>query len=257
MIFVFSGTGNSYVVARRIADETGQELKNITLQVWNNRWSFDAEGKDVGFVFPVYYWGLPDQVKVLAEHIQVRNARHVWCVATCAGESGDACGMLGRAMSGRLDLDACYDVFMPNNAVFYEPGATEEEAKTILADADIRVGEIIESIKAGKSGDFTTMSCREGAEEMYAHYDEDRTTDKFRLDEGCIECRVCEDVCPSKAIRVYHRKPVWDEEKCSMCMGCLNMCPKKVIEFGDTTVGRQRYYHKEYHKKVLGIPLRY
>ena len=257
MIFVFSGTGNSYVVARRIADELGQDLKNISLQVWNSRWVFDAKGEDVGFVFPVYYWGLPDQVKKFAEHIDVKNAGRTWCVVTCAGESGDACGMLKKALSGRLELDACYDVFMPNNAIFYEPGPTEDEVKKILADADTTVSGIIASIKSRESGDFTTMSSKDGAEEIYSHYDVDRVTDKFRLDPGCIECRVCEEVCPSKVIRVYHRKPVWDEEKCSMCMACLNMCPKKVIQFGDSTVGRRRYYHKEYHKKVLGIPLRY
>ena len=37
----------------------------------------------------------------------------------------------------------------------------------------------------------------------------------------------------------------------------LNMCPKKTIQFGEETVGRNRYYHKEFHKKVLGIPLRF
>lgn len=257
MIFEFSGTGNSYVIARRLADELGVGLQDISKHVRNERWVFDAQGEDVGFVFPVYFWGLPDHVRTFAENIQVRNPGRVWCVATCAGESGGACRMLAGKLEGRLSMDACYDILMPENAVFYESAPTEEEAKAILADADAALDGIIASIKAGEDGDHTRYSCDGDVDEMYAQYDIARHTDAFTIGPDCVECRICEEVCPSHAIRVYHRKPVWDEETCNLCMGCLNMCPKKTIQFGPETVGRNRYYHKEFHKKVLGIPLRF
>lgn len=257
MIFVFSGTGNSYVVARRMADELELPLLDITKQVRNKRWLFDAAGEDVGFVFPVYFWGLPAYVREFVENVQVRNPGRVWCVATCAGESGAACRMLADKLKGRLDVDACYDILMPENAVFYESAPEKDEAERILADADDALTSIISSVKDGESGDFTRYGCEDGVDEMYAQYDLARHTEAFSIGSDCIECRICEEVCPSKAIRIYHRKPVWDEEMCNLCMGCLNMCPKKTIQFGEETVGRNRYYHKEFHKKVLGIPLRF
>ena len=257
MIFEFSGTGNSYVIARRMADELGLGLTDISKHVRNRNWVFDAAGEDVGFVFPVYFWGLPAHVREFAENVQVRNAGRVWCVADCAGESGVACRMLAEKLSGRLQVDAMYDILMPENAVFYESAPDKEEAQTILEAADRSLGDIIASVRAGESGDFTKYGCEEGAEEMYAQYDLARHTEAFSIGPDCVECRICEEVCPSKAIRVYHRKPVWDEEMCNLCMGCLNMCPKKTIQFGEETVGRNRYYHKEFHKKVLGIPLRF
>lgn len=242
-----------------MADELGIGLMDISKQVRNQRWVFDAAGEDVGFVFPVYFWGLPDHVRTFAEHVEVRNPGRVWCVATCAGESGGACRMLATKLGDRLRLDACYDVLMPDNAIFYESAPDREEAEAMLADADAAVGDIIASIRDGESGDHTRYSCGDDAEvaEMYAQYDIARHTDRFTIGPDCIECRVCEEVCPSHAIRVYHRKPVWDEDVCNLCMGCLNMCPKKTIQFGEETEGRNRYYHKEFHKKVLGIPLRF
>ena len=88
-------------------------------------------------------------------------------------------------------------------------------------------------------------------------YEEQRLTEPFRLTDACIECRLCEEICPEQVIKVYHRKPVWDEEKCSLCMGCLELCPKDAIEYGDATVGRRRFFNKVYYERSIGIPLRY
>ena len=92
---------------------------------------------------------------------------------------------------------------------------------------------------------------------MYALYDEQRVTEPFVVTDKCIECRICEDICPEQIIKVYHRKPVWDEERCSMCMGCLELCPKQAIEYGESTVERRRFFNKAYYERSIGIPLRY
>lgn len=259
MIFTFSATGNSYAVAKEVSDATGIGLVDLAASVRYKRFGFDAQGEDVGFVFPVYFWGLPSMVRTLAENIQVRNPGRVFCVLTCAGESGIAGEMLQEALGNRLSVDACYDVVMPDNAVFYEEPPSEDECRAMLAEADATVGRIIESIGKGESGDFRTANCpdSEEARAMYARYDESRLTEHFRLNGNCIECRICEEVCPEQVIKIYHRKPVWDEERCSMCMSCLNLCPKQAIEFGDSTEGRRRYHNPAFYERILGMPLRF
>ena len=156
MIFVFSGTGNSYSVAKRISEATGVKMVDTAAAVRYKRFGYDAAGEDVGFVFPVYYYGLPSMVATLAENLVVRNPGRVWCVATCGEESGGACEMLAEKLEGRLKVDACYDVVMPDNSIFaFEPPTPEEEAATLEA-ADAEVAGIIESIKAKEDGDFCT-----------------------------------------------------------------------------------------------------
>ena len=257
MIFVFSGTGNSYSVAQRISEATGVRMVDLAAAVRYKRYGYDAAGEDVGFVFPVYYYGLPRMVAELAESIVVRNPGRVFAVATCGEESGGACEMLAEKLEGRLKLDACYDVVMPDNSIFAFEPPTPEEEKGILEKADARMEEIIASIKNGESGDFCLHKGDRDWREIYPMYEEQRVTEPFRITDRCIECRLCEEICPEQAIKVYHRKPVWDEEKCSLCMGCLELCPKDAIEYGDATVGRRRFFNKVYYERSIGIPLKY
>ena len=257
MIFVFSGTGNSYSVAQRISAATGVKMVDLAAAVRYKRYGYDAAGEDVGFVFPVYYYGLPRMVAELAENIVVRNPGRVFAVATCGEESGGAREMLAEKLSGRLKLDACYDVVMPDNSIFaFEPPTPEQERET-LEKADARVEEIIASIRNGESGDFCRHKGDRDWREIYPMYEEQRVTEPFRITDKCIECRLCEEICPEQAIKVYHRKPVWDEEKCSLCMGCLELCPKDAIEYGDATVGRRRFFNKVYYERSIGIPLKF
>ena len=257
MIFVFSGTGNSYHVARRIADAMGVGMVDIAAAVRYKRFGYDAGGEDVGFVFPTYYYGLPAMVRTMAENIVVRNPGRVFCVATCGEESGGACDMLAEKTAGRLSVDAFYDVVMPDNSVFaFEPPTPEEEAR-ILEEAEAETDAIVASLKAGESGDRRRHRGDRDWREIYPMYDERRVTEPFAVTDRCIECRVCEEVCPEQVIKVYHRKPVWDEERCSLCMCCLELCPKQAIEYGTETAGRRRFFHRDFYEKSLGVKLRY
>lgn len=57
MIFYFSGTGNSAWAARQLARLTGDTVYDIT----NLKGLPKMEGaKQIGFVFPVYAWGVPE-----------------------------------------------------------------------------------------------------------------------------------------------------------------------------------------------------
>ncbi len=253
MIFVFSGTGNSYHAAKRIATSFETDMVDMAAAFRYKRFFYNAEGNDVGFVFPVYFYGLPKIVEEFLEKLELRRPGHVYCLSTCAGESGRACEQLQEILGSRAKVDAFYDVLMPENAVFYEDVPDKDEAKVINDEADSAIDRIIESIREKRKGDFRTLAGQSGFEESREAYEELRNTDLFSYDENCIECRICEHVCPEQIIKVYHRKPVWDEPQCSLCMSCLNMCPKKAIQFGNDTGSRGRYFHPEYYMWSLGV----
>jgi Pyruvate/2-oxoacid:ferredoxin oxidoreductase delta subunit len=252
MIFVFSGTGNSYHVAKRIAADFEYDLVEMAAAVRYKRGFYNAQGEDVGFVFPTYYLGLPSVVEEFLGILEVRNPGFVYCVSTCAGNSGRACDQLQEVLGKRLKVDAYYDVSMPDNAVFYEDVPDKQEAERINAEADSRIDGIISSLRAREKGDHRTMSSQDGFGEAREAYSDFRDTEQFSIDDNCIECRMCEHVCPEQIIKVYHRKPVWDEVQCSMCMSCVNMCPKKAIQMGEVTKGRGRYFHPTYYMWSLG-----
>ena len=253
MIFVFSGTGNSYHAAKMIATAFKSDMVEMAAAVKYKRKFYNAEGNDVGFVFPVYYHGLPSVVEEFLEMVEIVKPGHVYAVSTCAGESGKACEQLQEILGKRLKVDAFYDVLMPENAVYYEDVPDKDEAKRINDAADVTISGIIESLGKKEKGDFRTMAGCDSFDEAREQYFDFRNTEQFTIDEKCIECRICEHVCPEEIIKVYHRKPVWDELQCSMCMSCINMCPKQALQFGDTTKDRGRYFHPDYKMWSLGV----
>ena len=259
MIFVFSGTGNSYHAAKRIATSFETDMIDIASALRYKRTSYNADGNDVGFVFPVYYHGLPSVVEEFIQTVEIHRPGYVYCVSTCAGASGAACEQLQDILGKRLKVDAFYDVRMPLNAVNLYDVPDKDEAKRINDDADIAVDGIIGHIRSKDKGDFRTMASKEDFEDFRQKYEESRDTEPFTYDERCIECRICEHVCPEQIIKVYHRKPVWDEMQCSMCMSCINMCPKQALQYGESTEDRGRYFHPTYYMWSLGVnpPYRY
>jgi Fe-S-cluster-containing hydrogenase component 2 len=45
----------------------------------------------------------------------------------------------------------------------------------------------------------------------------------------CIGDRICENVCPTGAIRMVEKKAVVDSHKCAACLKCIDSCPKEAI----------------------------
>lgn len=257
MIFAFSGTGNSYSAARRLSEALGVGMVDIAKAVAYGRYRYDAEGEAVGFVFPTYFRGLPAKVLEFARGVSVADAGRTFSVATCGEESGGACDMLAEALGGRLGIDACYDVVMPDNAVFMSDAPSPEQAARVLSAADSEIDSIASSVLAGERGDLRRHAGGGDWRAVHRGYGDSRSTEPFRLNDRCIECRMCQEFCPDGIIRFYHRRPVWDEPECSMCMACVQMCPKRAIEYGEGTASRGRYYNPVFYERTIGIPPRY
>ena len=66
----------------------------------------------------------------------------------------------------------------------------------------------------------------------------------------CNGCGICEKICPVDNIKLVNEKPEW-QHKCQMCTGCLHYCPQKAIQWGEYTLGRERYNHPKIKLKEL------
>jgi len=58
---------------------------------------------------------------------------------------------------------------------------------------------------------------------------ENGKTTRGYCDVGCISCRICEKVCPEKAITVNDFVAAIDYSKCTGCDMCTSKCPRKII----------------------------
>ena len=100
MILYFSGTGNSLIIAKKLAEKLGDTAVHIS----------DIQGectricdKSIGFVFPVYFGELPDPVRIFAEYVHFSPSTYFYGVATCGSMAGRAL----RSLKKILDLKDC------------------------------------------------------------------------------------------------------------------------------------------------------
>lgn len=261
MIFYFSATGNSKYVAKQLAINTSDALISITEAVYADKYQYATKaGERIGFVLPVYYYGVPDVVVKFIEKLEITdryNSQHyIFTVLTCGGSTGNAGKMLAKLLAKRnMIVTSSFSVKMIDNYVLLYDLPKPEEMDEINLKAGITINNIAKKIKTGFVGDFDEIKgVLPGVMTpvLYSVYKHTRKTKKFYVEDTCKSCGLCTIACPEGAIRMTgvgpQMRPVWINDKCSMCLACLHRCPAKAIQYGKKTVKTGRYYNKDAEK---------
>ncbi len=244
MIFYFSGTGNSKHTAEVISQFTKDTAVDIVEAIKKGIYP-SPDDEMTGFVFPVYFWGLPEIIKRFAENPRVKNnlGRYVFSVITCGANTGNADKMLAKRLGRNIDYH--FSLRMPDNyVVMYDP-CIKEKAKKFLSHADKEIAQICDDVirrEKGRKG-----STQGGAKSAFVSlfYNPCRRTKKFYATDVCVSCGLCEKGCPDEVIRIESGKPVWTKSKCQHCTACINRCPVKAIQYGKATESRNRYNYED------------
>lgn len=251
MIYYFTGTGNSLAAADFFSLRLGEEQRDMAEALKKKELSCTiGENETLGLVFPVYYWGLPTVVVNFLSKLKLSGRTpYLWAVITCGSGIGAADKQL-EAVAGRAGMyvNAVFSLVMPDNFVpmFRAPG--EEKVREILEKADGRMEEILTAIQNRETGEESGMKELMLSASMQALYRNGRKTGKFSVDEVCVGCGLCAEICPVSAIRMEEGRPVWKKAQCSLCMGCLNRCPKEAIQYGKRSRKNGRYLHPALRK---------
>ena len=248
IIYYFSATGNSLVVAKDLAAELGNAaVAAITKTLPSGKMAgYDA----VGLVFPVYMFGLPLVVAKFLSLLGVDKDAYVFTVATYGGLPGLPHTMAREILNKQgISLAAGYSVLMPGN---YTPmyGAIGQEKQTKMYAAEkLRVKEIAGLVRAKTKNIVEEKPMLpnfllhhllyRGGSKMIPNADRD-----FWVTDACVRCGTCAKVCPVAYIEMRQKLPVWLHH-CEHCMACLQWCPAGAIEYKKSTAGRKRYHHPD------------
>ena len=257
MIYYFSGTGNSYAVAKALADSLQEPLQDIAQAVRSNAYSYTlSEGERLGFVFPVYAWAPPKMVLDFIRQLKLSftYAPYSFAVCTCGASAGKSIDFLADALKKNgLTLNSGFSVVMPDNCITLFEAESEASIHEKLTAAEKTIHRIQKAIRLGKTEFFRVKQGRFANTLSYAVnplFQKGGTKTKaFYTTDACIGCGLCERVCTSGCIRLTVGKPVWTEDSCNMCLACLHRCPVTAIQYGKKTVRRARYLHPLYQLK--------
>ncbi len=252
-IYYFSGTGNSLKVAKDLAESIeGSELMPMAATLRED--SIVATAERVGFVHPLYWYGLPGVVREFVERIELLRARYVFSVATCQIPGGLVAQQMESllARKGKI-LSAGFYVPMPNNYILgqYEvtPEAERQELFRKAHDKAERMAQIITSNTTHMDGnplsDALFRLRKRPAAKYHAWVGEAHSSDgHFVVQQSCDGCGVCALICPVDNIRMEDDLPRW-QGRCEQCLACIHHCPQRAIQYGDWTVGKERYRHPD------------
>jgi len=181
MIFYFTATGNSKFIAERIAAQTGDQIFDIAKCARHGRYSCElADGEAIGFVIPVYYYGIPMIVGEFLQKLNVPKKTYSYAVLNCGGTTADAGGQLRRL----FPIDAEFGIIMVDNYVPMYKTASDEEKQARLDKAELAIEEIITRVKSRTPGvfnDCTGSFPRLVTGAVYPLYKYGRKTGKFTV----------------------------------------------------------------------------
>ncbi|MCQ2258926.1 MAG: EFR1 family ferrodoxin [Bacteroidaceae bacterium] len=236
MIYYFSGTGNSKFVAEHLASSLNDQCFDITKDGIPA-----ASDNTIGFVFPVYAWGLPNVVEsfIINNKHLLESSTYNYAVMTCGDDIGYADVILNKIVDNRLS--AAFSVQMPNTYVCL-PGFDVDSNS--VADAKVAstikgLPEISEHIKQKEKKTTVVRGAMPWIKTYMLRplFNSFLVTDKyFKTNTKCSKCQLCIKECPLHNIRMGDSGIIeWKHDNCTGCLRCYHQCPNKAILFGAFT----------------------
>ncbi|MDD4899039.1 MAG: EFR1 family ferrodoxin [Candidatus Omnitrophica bacterium] len=246
VLYYFSATGNSLVVAKDLASALGAaQLIPIAKAIHDNN---DQSYEAVGIVYPVYMFGLPLIVAQFLKKIRLNPQAYIFSVATLGGAPGLAHTQARNILTGRgLELAAGFSLLMPGNYTPLYGAIAQEKQDEMFRKEKERIGIIAENIRDKKRGIMEEkpfllnfllhkLLYKGGISQVPL------SGRNFWATDACIKCGLCAKVCPVENIVLADGRPKWLTH-CQHCMACLQWCPVEAIQYKKSTIGRKRYHH--------------
>ncbi len=242
-IFYFSATGNSLQTALDIANALGDtEVVSISKAGMN----YNCSSEVIGFVFPVYAWGLPNIVNEFIKSCNFNKNAYFFSIVTCGGAIGTCLTDIDNLLKekGAYLHYGSKLRFLSNYILMVDIKKDKVDQK--LARADSRLALIIKDIMNRKESKIKGSSgilsgyFKNSHEKAIANY---KFTDKeYNVSKSCTKCGICVSVCPVKNIEIIDEKVTF-KHNCERCLACIHWCPQKAINYKDKTQNKQRYHH--------------
>ena len=250
-IFYFSGTGNSYRVAKGLSDK----IDNCELMKINyNETIIDSDEDVVGVVFPLYYFGMPKVVESFFKNYSFKKDCYLFMIVT---RGVPFAGGVRKQLLDILINKISYFQYMTMgdnfNIDFWDSSSIElKESRNIKTE--IAIGKIASSItNRTLKRSFTLVDYLWFITKYLPRYGYQTYTQKiynsdhfFDVDASiCIKCNKCVKSCPVDNV-IIDDEVKWMHQNCQLCLACYHCCPVNAIQYNNgrfTTIGKGQYWN--------------
>jgi len=237
-IFCFSGTGNSYAIAKEIGRHFSVEPELMTHFKGND--PIEVTASRVGIVAPVYMNDIPKVVKEFLLKLSFADAApYVFAVLTSgSGENKNGFKNVNIALAqhnARLAL--AYDIKMPSAF------QGRDDVESVLGAVPETVAEIsgaIEGRRENYTPQGTTTLPKDFAKLSFLF----KPLTRLTVTEECNGCGLCCKLCPTNNIELCDNKAVRGKN-CIACTACASWCPQHAIRSRMSRMLKGQYHHPE------------
>jgi len=259
-IYYFTGTGNSYTVAKDLASRIEANL--IPIKETEHKNNIVLEADITGIIFPAYYMHLPRIIERFLNKLDKIEDRYIFILVTVGGIVGEAILRCKKTIELRGgSLAGAFVVRMPANYIYAADSLPVFIQKRMFRKWRKKVDKIVTYItnyKRGKIENFNPIGTFLFSKYIMKEFDADQFLPdidrNFWIDSKCTFCGICSNICPVNNILIENKQINW-KGNCEKCLACIQWCPVASIQFSDTTLKRKRYHHPDVTiKEMLNKP---
>jgi len=262
LLYVLSGTGNTFRVARWVEDlfeKNGikTHLKFIEDTDWQE--GFKHPGRQLTIVlFPThgfmppwsmikFLFAMPRQKKAKVMSIATRGALWIGPLKI-PGAAGFANFFAALVLLFKgYDIQGFFSLDMAANMNNFHPSLTLAAVDGICKKSKRKMAFFLSRVMAGKRVLFTLNNLYEGILAsllfwlipifpiLYLVYAKTGMAKIMFANNNCVACGMCAKICPNHAIEMKNffgkKRPFWTYH-CENCMRCMGYCKKKAVESG-------------------------
>lgn len=250
-LIYFSGTGNTKLIANRIAENLKIQIINI-----ENNYNFEklfSEIETLIIMYPVYYSTPPIIIReFLNKYRENLENKNIMSLVTQMCFSGDGAYVIRDYLPKSANLIYSRHIDMPSNISnlpilpFFEIFLMNFKIHHALKKSD----KISIEIKNGnlKTQGNTNFGNKMGLSQRIGGLEkESEKRNNLWIDDTCIACGLCVKNCPVNNLFIEN-KIAHSKGSCIFCTRCENICPKKSIR---VLLDRKVKYQYKLPKKFL------
>lgn len=260
LILYFSGTGNTYFIADKIRNELSKKNYDVNLSSVEKFQPVDIEKFDTLILgYPIYALDMPLFLQEYINKLTIPRTKTVILFSTMGFYGANASRKIGLRLvkAGMIPLHF-EEIKMPgSDALMFMKKESEHvlKIKSTNFDESVNINRAVNNIVSVIDNLFIHNEVKEriklphiklgglivdGLMNIIYKFVEKKLKQKFWVNNKCIKCHLCENICPSHNIVVKDEKVVF-LDKCFLCMRCINQCPTEAIQIGKKTNEKFRW----------------
>ena len=254
-IYYFSGSGNSFKVAKDVAKKLNAVLTPIMSVI--NQKSINTESNTIGVVFPIYDFKPPQFMEKFISKIENIESKYIFAICTYGITPSKSLKHLEKiieSFGGHLSLG--FAVGMPQNGLG-SGKITDTQQELMFHKWKNRVDRVSDDIKNREIGKIETSILFLNILKpeiiklipVYLAFLNQMlfkgiNSLAFTSNEKCTGCGTCQKICTQNNIEIINNRPSWSDN-CINCFACLNWCPNGAINLGKSDLSIKNYHHPE------------